>query len=66
MSLWQAYRSLSTRTRLIVGGGIMSYAVFGLFVSDKAEQVLGLVPTEDDKRRLNEALPKIHRIDREE
>lgn len=65
MSLWQSYRNISQRTRLLIGGGIMAYAVFGLFVSDRAEQALGLVPTEEDKQRLKGSLPRIHTVDRE-
>ncbi|KAK4544074.1 hypothetical protein LTR36_004572 [Oleoguttula mirabilis] len=64
MSIWRSYRTLSTRTRLIIGGGIMAYAGFGLIASDKAEQALGLVPTEQDKQRLQDAWPKIHAIDK--
>jgi len=62
MSLWHSYRSLSPRTRLIIGGGIMAYAGFGLLVSDKAEQILGFTPTEEDKRKLQEVLPKVHLV----
>ncbi|TKA31408.1 hypothetical protein B0A50_02254 [Salinomyces thailandicus] len=50
MSLWNSYRALSTRTRLLIGGGIMAYGVAGIFLSDKAEQALGFEPTEQDKR----------------
>ncbi|KAK6440577.1 hypothetical protein LTR95_003203 [Oleoguttula sp. CCFEE 5521] len=65
MSIWQSYRNLSMRTRLIVGCGIMAYAGFGLLASDKAEQVLGYVPTEEDKRRLRESLPKVVTVEKE-
>ena len=61
----RSYRLLSTRTRLIIGVGIMTYAGFGILVSDKAEQVFGFVPTEQDKQRLQEAIPKVHALDRE-
>lgn len=64
MPLWDSYRALSMRTRLLIGGGIMAYAAFGLLVSDKAEEALGLVPTEEDKQRLREAIPRIHTVER--
>ncbi|TKA67220.1 hypothetical protein B0A55_08779 [Friedmanniomyces simplex] len=64
MPLWTSYRALSMRTRLLIGGGIMAYATFGLLVSDKAEEALGLVPTEEDKQRLREAVPKIQTVER--
>ena len=65
MPLWQSYRSLSTRTRLLIGGGIMAYATLGLFLSDKAEETFGLVPSQEDKQRLQEAIPKIHVVNRD-
>ncbi|KAK3109215.1 hypothetical protein LTR53_017768 [Teratosphaeriaceae sp. CCFEE 6253] len=65
MPVWQSYRALSMRTRLFIGAGIMAYAGFGMLVSDKAEEALGLVPTDEDKRRLKDAMPKIHTVDRE-
>lgn len=65
MSLWNSYRALSTRTRLLIGGGIMAYGVAGIFLSDKAEQALGFEPTEQDKRRLKESMPHIHTVERE-
>ena len=43
----------------------MAYAAFGLFLSDKAEQTFGFVPTEEDKKNLREAVPKIHVVERE-
>ena len=43
----------------------MVYAGFGLLLSDKAEQTFGFIPTEDDKRNLREAVPKIHAVERE-
>ncbi|CAK4030817.1 hypothetical protein BAUCODRAFT_76314 [Lecanosticta acicola] len=65
MSLWQSYRNLSQRTRLFVGVGIMAYAGLGLFLSDRAEQTFGFTPTEQDRQRLQEAVPRIHVVERE-
>lgn len=65
MSLWQSYRNLAPKTRLILGGGIMAWGAFGLFVSDKAEQAFGLVPTEQDKEKLQDSIPKIHFVEKE-
>ncbi|KAI5366217.1 hypothetical protein Slin14017_G038570 [Septoria linicola] len=59
MSLWQSYRNLPQKTRLLVGGGIMAWGAIGLFISDKAEQAFGLTPTEQDKEKLQDAIPKI-------
>ncbi|EMC93615.1 hypothetical protein BAUCODRAFT_76314 [Baudoinia panamericana UAMH 10762] len=65
MSLWQSYRNLSSRTRLLIGGGIIAYASLGLLVSDEAEKIFGFTPTEADKQRLKEAVPKIYVVDKE-
>lgn len=62
----RSYRNLSMRSRMLIGGGIMVYAAAGLLLSDKAEQAFGFVPTEEDKRRLKEAVPKIHVVDKKE
>lgn len=43
----------------------MGYAVLGLFLSDKAEEKFGFTPTEQDKQKLREAVPKIHMVERE-
>ena len=43
----------------------MSYAVVGLFLSDKAEEKFGYVPSEQDKQDLRDAVPKIHMVERE-
>ncbi len=37
----------------------MAYAAAGLYLSDKAEEKFGLVPTEKEKEELRLALPKI-------
>ena len=64
MSLWQSYRTLAPRTRLLIGGGIMAYAAFGLLASDQAEQLLGWTATEEDRKRLKEEMPKVHIVDK--
>jgi hypothetical protein len=51
------YKSLTPKTRIIIGSGIIAYAGIGLYLSDKAEERLGLVPSDKDK--LNEAPPQI-------
>ena len=43
----------------------MAYAAFGILLSDRAEQTFGFVPTEEDKKNLREAVPKIHMVERD-
>lgn len=66
MSIWQKYRSLAPRTRVLIGVGIMGYAGLGLLLSDTAEEKFGLVPTEKDKEELDRIIPKIKLVDRDD
>ncbi|KAL5375939.1 hypothetical protein DPSP01_010804 [Paraphaeosphaeria sporulosa] len=64
MGLWQWYKGIPTRTRMLVGVGVMGYAAAAMFVTDRLEEKMGLVPTEKDKEELNRAIPKITVVDR--
>ncbi|KAF2002196.1 hypothetical protein P154DRAFT_521036 [Amniculicola lignicola CBS 123094] len=64
MAIWQWYKSITPKTRMLVGVGIMAYAGVAMVVSDKVEEKLGLVPTEKDKEELEKALPTITTIDK--
>ncbi|KAF1983312.1 hypothetical protein K402DRAFT_423874 [Aulographum hederae CBS 113979] len=66
MSAWSWYRNLAPRARLLLGVGIMGYAGIALLLSDQAEKSFGLTPTEEDRKRLHDALPKIRMVDKEE
>lgn len=44
----------------------MGYAGLGMFLSDKAEEKFGLVPTDKDKEELERVMPKIRTVDRED
>jgi hypothetical protein len=50
---------------MLVGGGVMAYAIFGLTLSDKAEEAFGFTPTEKDKKDLREVVPKIHVVEKD-
>lgn len=58
------YRSLPPRTRAILGGAVVVYAATGLYVSDLAEEKLGFTPSEEDKGRVRELVPKIRVVAR--
>ena len=60
------YLALTPRTRIIIGLGIMTYAGAALYLSDRAEDAFNLKATEEEKKRLNEMIPKIRTIDRPE
>ena len=61
----RSYRGLSPKTRMLIGGGIMAYAMFGLTLSDKAEEAFGFTPSEKDKTDLRNSVPKVHMVGRE-
>jgi hypothetical protein len=49
----------------MIGGGVMAWGVVGLFISDRAEETFNLVPTEEDRRKLKEAIPKVHFVEKD-
>ncbi|SMQ50306.1 unnamed protein product [Zymoseptoria tritici ST99CH_3D1] len=65
MSFWQSYRNLSPRTRMIAGGGVIVWGIVGILISDRAEKSFDLVPTDEDRRKLKEAIPKLHMVEKE-
>ncbi|GAB1318811.1 hypothetical protein MFIFM68171_09021 [Madurella fahalii] len=65
MSLWQSYRNLSPKARAGLGAGFILWGLLGLQLTPKAEEKLGLTPTEADKAALDKMTPKIHTIPRE-
>jgi hypothetical protein len=62
---FRSYRGLTPKTRMLIGGGVMAYALFGILLSDRAEIAFGFTPTEEDKKNLRDAVPKIHLVERE-
>ncbi|MCJ1400892.1 hypothetical protein MMC11_004103 [Xylographa trunciseda] len=77
MSLWQSviliypvkqpsYTALTPRTRLLVGLGIITWGGLGLLVTDQAEKKFNMVPTERDREKLEEVMPRITIVEREE
>lgn len=61
----RSYRNLSTKTRLLVGVGIITYALAGQYISDAAETKFGYTPTEAEKERLERVMPRIRVLDKE-
>lgn len=62
----RTYKSISPKTRMIFGGGIIAYALIAQTLSDQAESMFGLKATEQDRERLRESMPKIRSVDSEE
>lgn len=62
----RSWKAITPRTRLLIGGGVIVYAVVMESLSDVAEKKFDLVPTEDDMRRLENAIPKFRAVKRKE
>ncbi|KAA6414620.1 MAG: hypothetical protein FRX48_01370 [Lasallia pustulata] len=65
MSLWQSYRNLQPRTRLLLGLGLMGWAGLGILISDQAEKAFGMVPSEKDREELEKVVPRVRFVERE-
>ncbi|KAF2850518.1 hypothetical protein T440DRAFT_518233 [Plenodomus tracheiphilus IPT5] len=65
MGVWQWYKGLSPRTRMMVGVGMMAYAGAGLYFGDYIEERYGFKKaTEKEREELWEAIPKITVIEK--
>lgn len=49
----RSYRSLSPKTRLLLGVGLMTYAGIGMYWTPKIEEALGMVPTKQEQEELD-------------
>lgn len=53
---------------MLVGVGVMGYALAAMFITDQVEEKMGFTPTEKDKKDLEEdmqrVMPKITVVDR--
>ncbi|ORY11339.1 hypothetical protein BCR34DRAFT_601443 [Clohesyomyces aquaticus] len=56
MALWDWYRSIPPKTRILVGVGIMTYAVFGMAATNKIE---GYIKDRKELTRLRQELDKV-------
>ncbi|KAL1635724.1 hypothetical protein SLS58_010087 [Diplodia intermedia] len=65
MSLWQKYRSSAPKTRLLFGLGLLAWGTIGLYSTQATERAFDMVPTDEDKRKLDQAIPKISVVDKE-
>lgn len=64
--LLRAYKNLTPSTRLYLGIGLLAWGTAGLWLSDRAEEKLGLTPSEKDKAELQNLKPRIHVVDKEQ
>ncbi|RYP49130.1 hypothetical protein DL768_005127 [Monosporascus sp. mg162] len=64
MSLLQSFRNLTPRTRALVGAGLLVWGAVGLRLSDRAEERLGLTPSEEDREALARLGPGIIPVER--
>ncbi|KAI1116918.1 hypothetical protein F5Y14DRAFT_37961 [Nemania sp. NC0429] len=64
MSLLQSFRSLSPKTRIGVGLGLLAWGALGLQLSDRAEERY-FKPTDADRAALHQLTPRITTVDRD-
>ncbi|MCJ1393358.1 hypothetical protein MMC18_006231 [Xylographa bjoerkii] len=57
--LKRSYTALTPRTRLLLGLGIVTWGGLGLLATDQAEKKLNMVPTDKDREKLEELMPRI-------
>ena len=57
---------LTPRTRLLLGIGIITWGGLGLLVTDHAEKRFNMIPTDKDREKLEEVMPKITILERED
>ncbi|KAK3306640.1 uncharacterized protein B0T15DRAFT_492173 [Chaetomium strumarium] len=59
MSLLQAYKNLTPKSKAAFGAFLLAWGVLGLQFADKAEAKLGLTPSEADKAALERVKPRV-------
>ena len=64
MSLWKSYTSLAPNTRLLVGLGVLTWGLGGLFFSDSIETGLGMKASEKETKEVEDWIPKVSAIER--
>lgn len=62
--MFKAYRNLSPKARMGVGLTIIAWGCAGPYLSDRAEEVFGFTPTEQDKKNLEKLKPRLTAVDR--
>jgi hypothetical protein len=65
-AMLKSYKSLSPKTRLALGAGIIAWGAAGLYLSDQAEEKFGFTPTEEDKEVLRKYTPRITTVNKPE
>lgn len=53
---FRAYTSLSPRTRIFLGFGLIAYGSFAMLAQPKVEEALGMTASEQERRDLEEKL----------
>lgn len=59
------YRASAPKTRLLLGVGLIAWGAIGLYTTDTAEKAFDMVPSEEDKKKLDQSIPKIRVVEKE-
>ncbi|KAK6509873.1 hypothetical protein TWF481_004601 [Arthrobotrys musiformis] len=63
-AIWRWFNGLSKTSRLALGGGLITYGLIGDYLTDSVGDAFGLTPTEQDKQKLRDMVPKISAVDK--
>ncbi|KAK6531645.1 hypothetical protein TWF694_002823 [Orbilia ellipsospora] len=64
-AIWRWFNSLPKSSRFALGGGLIAYGLVGEYLTDRAAEAFGLTPTEQDKQKLKELIPRISVVEKE-
>ncbi|KAH7314200.1 hypothetical protein BKA65DRAFT_466740 [Rhexocercosporidium sp. MPI-PUGE-AT-0058] len=65
MSLFNSFRNLTPRTRILVGASFLAWGTLGLYITDRAESRFGLEASESDREALGRVVPSVRVVERE-
>ncbi|KAK6533905.1 hypothetical protein TWF281_005250 [Arthrobotrys megalospora] len=63
-AVWRWFTGLSKTSRLALGGGLIAYGLVGEYLTDSVGNAFGLTPTEQDKQKLKDMIPRISTVEK--
>jgi hypothetical protein len=58
------YKNFGLKGRLAVGFSILAWGAVGLYMSDRAEEQYGFVPSKEEKEKVDRLFPTVTVVDR--
>ncbi|KAK6356671.1 hypothetical protein TWF718_001011 [Orbilia javanica] len=64
-AIWRWFTGLPKASRLALGGGLIAYGLIGdYYMTDRVGDAFGLTPTDQDKQKLKDMIPRISTVDK--